>query len=542
MNTIVAAQGGFGTGQDGAVVSFRPLSISLLLVLFAWIVLVRLPFFNFDVLSVDEAVYLALGSGLRHGLIPYVDLVDRKPIGIFLIYAAAEALFKTPLIGVRIFGVICTFAASLLLMRIGRRYMKLSANASFLCGFFYSTYALLFYGDSGQTPVFYMPLVVAGAAGVMEECARLVQGRAPSIMRLGAAGLALGLSLQIKYSTIFECIFFGCLILFLLWRHRTQLGRTALRTGGVAVAAMACGGILPTAVAYAAYAAIGQGDAFVFYNFTVNLTREATDFPVRAILFRSALFVAALLPLTVMSARYLLSRGAWPAVRGADMPARWVPVVTLLWFFAALFGGLAQRQPYATYFFDTLAPLAVLAAAAFENRSLAVRPILVTFWRAAIVMALPVVGYVGLHLQKIADNGSPFLPRQIARDLRAQGVTSMYNFNYFGIVHYLADIPLPSRYPYPDHLLRDLEGRSFQFDGVTEIARVLDTDPEVIVVQEPVSSKVTPARQDLVKHKVASDYCLWRTYPAGPQHVDVYFSKHALLRGAVRDCGKVAQK
>src|SRR5262249_606579 len=147
--------------------------------------------------------------------------------GIFLIYAAAEALFKDPMIGVRTFGILSTFAASLLLMRIGQRFMKLGANASFLCGFFYSTYPLLFYAASGQTPVFYMPLVIAGGALVLHECENLARGVAPSIARLGLAGLLLGLSLQIKYTTAFECVFFGGLILFLMWRTWTDFAARA---------------------------------------------------------------------------------------------------------------------------------------------------------------------------------------------------------------------------------------------------------------------------------------------------------------------------
>jgi hypothetical protein len=112
----------------------------------------------------------------------------------------------------------------------------------------------------------------------------------------------------------------------------------------------------------------------------------------------------------------------------------------------------------------------------------------------------------------------------------------MFNFNYYSIVHYFAGIALPSRYPYPDHLLRDLEGRSFQFDNIQEIARILDANPEVILLQEPISPKVTAERQDMVKNKVADDYCLWRTYQAGPQRVDVYLHRQSGLPGAGAGC------
>src|SRR4051812_5650312 len=61
-----------------------------LLILVVAIVILRLPTLEFSSINYDESVYALIGSGLKSGLVPYVDLVDRKPIGIFLIYGLAE--------------------------------------------------------------------------------------------------------------------------------------------------------------------------------------------------------------------------------------------------------------------------------------------------------------------------------------------------------------------------------------------------------------------------------------------------------------------
>ena len=259
----------------------------------AWVAVTRLPFINADILSVDESVYLALGAGLNDGLIPYVDIVDRKPIGIYLIYAAADALFSDPLLGVRLFGMLATIGTGVMLMQMGRQFLRLSAPVATLSAVLYSGYALLFYGDAGQTPVFYMPFVVGGAWLVLREAERLVYGAPPSPARLAVAGLLLGLSLQIKYSTFFECIFFGALILVPAWKARDTFGARGLGVALAGAGAMLVGGLLPTAIAYAAYVGLGHADAFVFYNFTANLSREATDFPFSEILTRAGLFVLA---------------------------------------------------------------------------------------------------------------------------------------------------------------------------------------------------------------------------------------------------------
>lgn len=511
-------------------------AVPILPALLAWIILIRLPFFSFDVLSVDEAVYLALGSGLRYGLIPYVDLIDRKPIGIFLIYAAADVLFKDPIMGVRIFGMISTFIASVLLIEIGQRFLNLRRAGSFLVGFLYSTYALLFYGDSGQTPVFYMPFVIGGAWLVMAECKRLIEGEAPSVWKLGLAGLALGISLQIKYSTFFECVLLGCIVLHLTWRARTTLGFNGVLVAGMSASAMLVGGLLPTIIAYVVYTGIGHGDAFVFYNFTVNLSREATDFARKEILFRGVLFALCLLPLMIKSFHFLLLRHRNAPTPTAINEPRWISIFITLWFIAALIGALAQRQPYATYFFDCLAPLALLSAATLQRRLFDRRPTWATKSRAAIVLVLPIVGYFGLHVEKLMSSGSPWVASDIARDLRAIGAKTMYNFNSFGIIHAMANIPLPSRYPYPDHLLRDLEGRSFQFDGVAEIDRILSTNPDALLVRRPIKSKVSAARVQLIETKIANDYCRYHVYQAGKNAIELYLHKDSGLPVVEKAC------
>ena len=40
----------------------------------------------------DEQFYLLVGDRMLHGLLPYVDVWDRKPVGLFLLYAATRLL------------------------------------------------------------------------------------------------------------------------------------------------------------------------------------------------------------------------------------------------------------------------------------------------------------------------------------------------------------------------------------------------------------------------------------------------------------------
>src|SRR5271168_2846811 len=60
--------------------------------LLASALLVRAQTFNNPVLGFDEQFYLLVGDRMLDGAVPYVDIFDRKPIGLFLIYAAIREL------------------------------------------------------------------------------------------------------------------------------------------------------------------------------------------------------------------------------------------------------------------------------------------------------------------------------------------------------------------------------------------------------------------------------------------------------------------
>jgi hypothetical protein len=513
----------FARSQTGFAIGWN--TGTLFLVMALAIVLLRLPFINFNVLNDDEAAYLMVGEALRHGAIPYVDIVDRKPLGIYLIYALAGMLFQDPVIGARCLGALCTFIAAVQLKSIGERAMGLSPVAGAVCGILYSTYALLFFGDAAQTPVFFMPLVIGAAALVIKDLKRLAEGEAPDVWRLGFAGLLLGLSLQVKYSTVIECGAWGVLPLFFAWRRRAALGARGLRTVLAGAGLMLVGGLLPTFVAYAVYVALGHADAFVFYNFTSNLTRGASQYSEGVILLRGSLFILAMAPLVIMSHRYIRTRRV--QISGQSFLSyencRWVHVVLVVWTVAALAAGLMQRQPFSHYFFDALAPLSLLAAAAVHwtsSRRVAMRT-------TAVLVALAVVGYVGIRVEKIFESGSPYLPQQVADDIRGQGLHSMYVFNASGLMYHLAHAPLPSRYPHPPMLTSNLEAASFQIDAQSELKKILGENPEAVVLRQPISKDISSDRRAIVMSKLADEYCLWRTYPAGVgHHIDLY------LRGA----------
>ena len=70
----------------------------------------------------DEQLYNLIGRHMLTGSLPYVDLWDRKPIGLFLIYAFAHALGNavglTGTLVYQLLATLVTFAGALLVWRL----------------------------------------------------------------------------------------------------------------------------------------------------------------------------------------------------------------------------------------------------------------------------------------------------------------------------------------------------------------------------------------------------------------------------------------
>lgn len=68
----------------------------------------------------DQSIYAVVGQGVVAGQMPYRDLWDFKPPGIFLVYATAHALFGATMWGPRVFEAVGLIVSACLLVRLSR--------------------------------------------------------------------------------------------------------------------------------------------------------------------------------------------------------------------------------------------------------------------------------------------------------------------------------------------------------------------------------------------------------------------------------------
>ena len=90
-----------------------------LMVLLAVALAARAITFGNPLVHVDEQYYFVVGDAWRHGAIPYVDVWDRKPIGLFLIYLLAA--LAGPVTGIYAYQAMALVAVVATALQRGRR-------------------------------------------------------------------------------------------------------------------------------------------------------------------------------------------------------------------------------------------------------------------------------------------------------------------------------------------------------------------------------------------------------------------------------------
>ncbi len=421
---------------------------------------VRVWQFGNPLIQSDDPFYLLVGQRIWDGLWPYVDVWDRKPVGLFLLYAVFAkfgAGFYAYQIAATLFAGLTAYAIVL----IARRFV--SPRAAVLAGLLYLPALNLVGGDGGQTPVFYNLFMAIAAMLVI---AALQAAEPKRIVALGAGAMALvGVSIQIKYSVVFEGMFFGLALMWALWRRRTG-GMGGVAGFLLASAFWASVALLPTLLALLVYMLAGHGDAFIYANFVSIFQRQEPDPSSGAEHLRDMVLMLLPLLLTAGIGFVVLMR----RFRDRDVAAGFVS----LWLAVAIGGLCVMGDFYDHYALPLLVPVAVCSAVAFDNAG----------WRRwlgylAIVFALVAGGLQVRANQRKRGNAAQLavFSQAIGRDPRGclfiyQGPSALYSETHACFT---------TRYVFPSHLVQKKESGAIGVDQVAEIRRIMNAGPRYVL-------------------------------------------------------------
>ena len=440
-------------------------------------ILARAQTFGNPVIGFDEQFYLLVGDRMWHGAVPYVDIFDRKPIGLFVVYAAIRALGGE---GFWQYQLVATAVVALTAFAIYRAACKLGdKSGALIAACLYIIWLDFLEGEGGQAELFFN-LSMVGAALLTW---RAVETQRHVGRRGGAATALVGIALQIKYTTVFEGIFFGLALMWAQWRASRRGAALVCRAAlWIAIA------LAPTLLALLSYAYHGALLAYVFATFQSNFGRLAD--PVAAQSNGLAEAIGILSPLLVCAGLGL--RRARPGVSFVG-----------LWLGAAVLGYLGFKSFLTLHYaIPVLVPATIAAAPLFAQ--VARRRILPWLFLALAFVA----SQIAIARTTYIKGG-----RDTARALAAAAQPHhgcIFVYDGYPALYMLTHSCLPTRWPFPGHLdsSNEASARAIGVDPRAELRRILATRPEVIIDTAPVYYLANQANHDAIEAVLARDYRL----------------------------------
>ncbi len=488
--------------------------------LLACVFIVRAPGMIPSVIDWDESLYILGARALLDGGLPYVTVFDDKPLGAPVLIASAMKLFGSSVLTVRLLGSLAVAVTALLLLQLSR-LLRLPESAGMAAALFLIAFSTQLFGVPTNEELLLLPFTVAAlcvaAAGWDASRWRRQVG---TILGMG---ILFGIAIWIKYvAAVPAAALFATLVGAWTWKSRALVKAAAL----AGLYAVAC--TVPTAATAAIYAAAGHFATFWYCNFGFMGTYMTMMSP--AAMARNLVHgLYRIWPLLVLGA--LGTYMGWRR-RSASVPSSAIMILTV-WLAAEAFAVVAPWKFYDHYFLLLLPSLSLLsgvALCALANLTTVPR------FREAVVGVLA-GGIALLPLTLFVHDLSwllarPDVPRQIAAMIRENPGVTAWVVNYEPIVYFLANIPAPTRFPFPQHLVGK-EAALIRTDPVTEVERILASRPGFLVVQESGRrwDTLQPGIASPIRAALTQDYARVATFQSPwKDNVGVYRLNSAGLR------------
>lgn len=437
----------------------------------------RMVYFGDQAADFDEQIYSIIGQEMLRGALPYVDIWDRKSVGLFAIFAFAHAVGGPDALAYQLLATMCAVAGAWLIYPLARRLV--GPGTALGAALLYPPLTFLYGARSAQAEIFFIPLMI----GMFLLVTTLDQGKAE---RRGLLAMALGgAALQIKFTVAPQCLVLG---LVALWHFR----RDPLPRQAAHAALYGLVGAAPTLAVMGFYATIGQFDALWYATVLSNLDR----LPSGGGRFMAE-HIAPLGPLAVLTLA-----GVYAAFRLNPPGDKAYYRLVLLWSAATLAGVYLPGTLYIHYF-NAFVPCAILLALPLLDRRARMgwMPLAAVFLACVVLVNFPTrLEQTRESRASLAAMAEAIRPHVNTADrclLVYDGPTALYR---------LTGGCLPSRIVYPDHWNNALERDALGLDRAVELRRVLAARPGAIVTNDDPVTEQDRETQELIRAALAAHY------------------------------------
>ena len=427
-------------------------------------------FFSFfpSVMDHDESTYIVIADAVRQGQVYLRDVIDTKPIGIFLLFGAFQSLLGKSIIAIRVITALWVALTGWMLYLTHRELLKgtstrVSDAGPLATGIIYVFTLSVFtnFGVSPNTELFF---------ALFSATALFLVLRYTSPVLFMIAGFLLGLGFMIKYVVLFDALAIG---FFYLWMQVVQgkkWGYWFLRCTLMAIAFL-----IPILCVWMYYRQLGMEEQFLFYTFEVS-----HQYFVKPPLTSYILFflegIGRIFPVTIL---FIYCTVHWRTT-GLRLPL-------LAWGWTALviFIIMLPGKTFPHYFIQLLLPFSLFAGSFFDPRRI---PGPAFAWIRNPKIGYPLLGLgllVNVVFQKTDYIDKADYPREIAAYLNERLAPDdiIYTANAPQIIYHLTSRNSPTPYVHPSLIWSDDNSQALGISQTEEWHKILAQSPRFIITK-----------------------------------------------------------
>lgn len=398
---------------------------------------------------------------MLHGDLPYVDIWDRKPIGIFLIYEFFHLFGPYRIWAYQIGALLSAWLTSIFCFKIARFIAPISG--AFCASCCYLIWAVGFGGMGGQSPIFYNTFITGAILITLQG---LQKGNAKSLKTAGWISMVLfGLSIQIKPTVAFEGIYVALFLLFILYKDNVKLLNLFLTALGWSITAL-----LPSLCVIATYAYLGHISEWWFANVISIFLKQDPPHNTLSSFWHWTHWgiILGFLFISTIGLRFLLLKAR---------PNNALRIFILGWACAAFLGFFIFGSFAVHYALPLLAPFFINAAPLCSSK-------LGRLWLIFLVSFGIICAYY--NTKKVLSNGSQKDLTTITQLLSSAPGCVLIDHGPDIILDALPHYCPVTTLPFSWHLDSAPEKKALPLDPTTEIKRIFQTPPRYIILDSDI--------------------------------------------------------
>jgi 4-amino-4-deoxy-L-arabinose transferase-like glycosyltransferase len=428
-------------------------------------------FFSFfpTLISHDEGTFLVIAREIFRGKIYFADIIDTKPIGIFVLLGLFIKYISSSVLIIRLFTAIVIGCTSYVIYKIsyhdrGEEKPAIASGVIFI--FLVSVYS--YFGVFINPELFYTLLTAIGF---------YIFIRTEKTWGYLLMGFLLGIGFILKYTVLFDLAAWLMFIFFIALFKREWKNTQKVFINCV----VACMGFLiPFAILILYYFQAGHLKEFWFYTFGVT-----SRIPVERTFIGTIIYIGDfhLRYLPVMFFFYY----AWFLAKKNNSRSRIPDGLLITWCIMVLVAVIMPGKPFGHYFIQIMVPVSIGAGRFFRND--VVKPVwmnrIVSHPAGSIIMAVLIL--TNVFMQKHDYFDKPDMPKQVAAYLKPllKPEDRIFTGNYEAVLYYLLNRDCPVRYVHRS-LMCDPEHRSaLQVDLAAEMDSLMQMKVEYIIMNKP---------------------------------------------------------